>query len=117
MVNNVHKLYTSQIINLKSNGAPVDYDPKIMNLIGKDVVPSQFLPTQDTIMRTQITNEVNSLPLMVSSQRQPYYNNVSRVSVQVPVQDTRTKAIIFRLANQMRRLYTKYPKLATQISP
>lgn len=45
MVNNVHKLYTSQIINLKSNGSPVDYDPKIMNLIGKDVIPSQFLPT------------------------------------------------------------------------
>lgn len=97
MVNNVHKLYTSQIINLKSNGAAVDYDPKIMSLIGKDVIPSQFLPTEDTILRTQISNELSNSPFM-SPQRQPYFSNVSRVSVQVPVQDARTKALIYRLA-------------------
>jgi hypothetical protein len=35
LVNNLQKLYTSQIINLKSSGSPVDYDPKIMEIIGK----------------------------------------------------------------------------------
>ena len=41
----------------------------------------------------------------------PYYNGVSKV-VQVPTQDARTKALIHRLASEMKRLYTKYPKLA-----
>lgn len=45
IVNSIQKLYTSQIINLKSNGAPVDYDPKIMQLFGKDGVTQQFFPT------------------------------------------------------------------------
>jgi hypothetical protein len=30
ILNNIQKLYTSQITNLKSSGAPIDYDPKIM---------------------------------------------------------------------------------------
>ena len=43
-------------------------------------------------------------------------NGVTKV-VEVPVQDARTKALIHKLATEMRRLYTKYPKLATEISP
>ena len=39
-------------------------------------------------------------------------NGVTKV-VEVPVQDARTKALIHKLATEMRRLYTKYPKLAT----
>ena len=46
VVNNIQNLYTSQIVNLKSNGAPVDYDPKIMNMFGKDRVIQQFFPPE-----------------------------------------------------------------------
>jgi hypothetical protein len=35
LVNSVNKLYTSQIANIKTKNAPVDYDPRIMELIGK----------------------------------------------------------------------------------
>lgn len=35
IVNNVNKLYTSQIMNLKSSGSPAEYDPKILQLLGK----------------------------------------------------------------------------------
>ena len=70
-------------------------------------------------MRSQIVQGFDSRPLLTSTSplRSAYYNNVSKVSVQVPVQDTRTKALIHKLASEMRRLYTKYPKLATEISP
>lgn len=35
LVNSVNKLYMSQITNIKTKSAPVDYDPKIMELIGR----------------------------------------------------------------------------------
>lgn len=115
LVNSLNKLYTSQITNLKAKGTPVDYDPKIMELIGKEVVPTQFLPSEDVVMRTQVINGIDNKSLLLSTSplRSRYMTNVSRVSVQVPVQDTKTKALIHRLASEMRRLYTKYPKLAS----
>ena len=56
VVNNIQKLYTSQIVNLKSSGAPVDYDPKILQLFGQDGVSQQFFPSEEVISRTQINN-------------------------------------------------------------
>lgn len=52
-------------------------------------------------MRTQIISSLDNKPLFYSytPQRDQYFNNVSRVSVQVPVQDTKTKALIHRLAS------------------
>lgn len=62
-----------------------------------------------------ITNIINSQSY-VGGGYAGYMNGVRKV-VEVPVQDSRTKALIHKLASEMRRLYTKYPKLATEISP
>lgn len=64
-------------------------------------MPSQFLPSEDVVMRSQIMPGFDSRPLLASTSpiRSGYYNNVSRVSVQVPVQDTKTKALIHKLAS------------------
>lgn len=52
-----------------------------------------------------ITNIVNSYA--TSSQ---YWNGVSKV-VEVPVQDARTKALIYKLTTEMKRLTTMHPRL------
>ena len=98
VVNNIQKLYTSQIVNLKSNGAPVDYDPKIMNLFGQDGVTQQFFPNDETIFKTQVSTTLASQPLMSGLAASRNYNNFNKVTVQVPVQDIRTKALITKLA-------------------
>lgn len=58
-----------------------------------------------------ITNIVNSYA--TSSQ---YWNGVSKV-VEVPVQDARTKALIYKLTTEMKRLTTMHPNLLKQLSP
>lgn len=35
----------------------------------------------------------------------------------MPVQDARTKTLIYQLATEMKKLYTKYPKLYKEIDP
>lgn len=35
LINNVTKIYTSQIDTLKSRGTPVEYDNRILEIIGK----------------------------------------------------------------------------------
>jgi hypothetical protein len=68
-------------------------------------------------MKTQISTQLSSQPLMSEAWlRSRNYNNTNRV-VQIPVQDTRTKALITKLVKEMKKLYTKYPKLASEISP
>jgi hypothetical protein len=38
-------------------------------------------------------------------------------TVEVPVQDARTKTLIHLLASEMKKIYTKYPKLYGEIDP
>jgi hypothetical protein len=119
LVNTVSKLYTAQIDTLKTKGALADYDPKIMGLIAKEAVPAQFLPSEDLAMKSAIIQDLASGPLLASSVpfRSAQFSAANRTTVQIPVQDTRTKALIQKLASEMRRLCTKYPKLASEISP
>lgn len=121
MINNMTKLYTSQIDSLKAKGAQIQYDERILDLIRQDIIPRQFLPSEQMIInRVGSNSSIGSLTTIVNSNvynfsQQAYMN--SRKVVEVPVQDTRTKALIHKLATEMRRLYTKYPQLVKEISP
>lgn len=69
-------------------------------------------------MQTEISAEVSSRHLLnQASLGCRICNHASKISVQIPVQDTRTKALITKLVKEMRSLYMKYPKLALEISP
>lgn len=105
------KIYTSQIDSLKLRGNQVDYDNRIIDLIGKEVIPRHIIPTEDVLMSNQVLNSrvglgsgtsiqnMGSITNIIRSQNFNNYlqNNVQKV-VQIPVQDTRTKALIYKLA-------------------
>jgi hypothetical protein len=81
------------------------------------------MPTEEVLMSSQVSNRsisnsnIGSITNIINSQNYlsggytGYMNGVRKV-VEVPVQDSRTKALIHKLATEMRRLYTKYPQLS-----
>jgi hypothetical protein len=68
----------------------------------------------------QVTNRIvsnsnaNSFTNVINSKSS--FSTTTKV-VEVPVQDARTKALIHKLASEMRRLCQIYPKLTQEISP
>lgn len=110
MINNMNKLYTSQIDTLRSKGTAVDYDSRIVELAGREVIPKILMPTEELLNSNQVVNSrvnttanMGSLTSIIDASMQGgfmggYYDrHVKRTTVEVPVQDVRTKALIYKL--------------------
>lgn len=76
------------------------------------------MPTEEILMSNQVLNSKTSsnqnfasiTSIINSTAHHELMNGVTKV-VEVPVQDTRTKALIYKLTTELKRLSTKYPQI------
>ena len=120
----ISNIYKSQIDQIKTNSrVNVDYDPRITNPLGLSVGGAHGAQSKDGMWallsgangKTTSTGSMNYD--LMSDMWNTYSRDWSHVrTVEVPVQDARTKALIHKLAKELNRLTIKYPALNKEIS-